>query len=512
MKLSSRFGTSLGVLGVIVGTVLGCASAAGGADAAKPPADAPRNIIYILSDDLGWGSLGCYGATKVKTPNLDRLAAEGARFTDAYAPSSVCSPSRYAVMTGRFFWRTTNDCEVLANDAPFHTGLDRTTAATVFKKAGYTTACIGKWHLGIGSADKTNWNAPLKPGPLEAGFDYFYGMPANAGNPPDIYVENHGVANQDLKSKIILTGGLGEKAAYSGITEVRDATEAGPRFNAKAVEFIEKSRDVPFFLYYTPNEVHDPILPAKQFQGTSQAGPYGDFIQQLDFEVGRILETLDRLGLSENTLILFSSDNGGVIVSGDRLNTTPQGLAQKMGFSANGPLRGGKHSVFEGGFRVPFIARWPGHIPAGVVSPAIINLTDFTATAAALTHQTIPPKDAEDSFNILPVLLNKTTETKGREYTASLSALGNFGVRSGDWKLIEKRIDANFSARIVKRHFADQNAFQLYNLTLDIGETNNLYYQKPDVDKKLQNFLNTCRDSGRSHAVWSEATQDDPNN
>ena len=182
-----------------------------------------------------------------------------------------------------------------------------------------------------------------------------------------------------------------------------------------------------------------------------------------------------------------------------------------MGFSANGPLRGGKHSVYEGGFRVPFIARWPGHIPAGVVSHALINLGDLTATVAALTHQSIPSPDAEDSFNIVPVLLNKTTETKGREYTASLSALGNFGVRSGDWKLIEKRIDANFSARILKRHFPE-NAFQLYNLTLDIGETTNLYYQNAEEDKKLQAFLDACRDSGRSHPAWSEATQDDPNN
>ena len=216
-------------------------------------------------------------------------------------------------MTGRFFWRTTNDCEVLGNDAPFHTGLDRTTAASLLKKAGYKTACIGKWHLGLGNPPKTDWNATLKPGPLEAGFDYFYGMPANTGNPPDIYVENHGIANQNPNSKITFAGGVGESATYTGITEVRDPAEAGPRFNAKAVEFIEKSKDVSFFLYYTPNEVHDPVLPAKQFQGTSQAGPYGDFIQQLDFEVGQILRTLDRLGLGKSTLILFSSDNGEVM-------------------------------------------------------------------------------------------------------------------------------------------------------------------------------------------------------
>ena len=511
MTLSYLPGLRWPLFGITLLASLRLAPSARGAGTTPPP-DAPRNIIYILADDLGWGSLGCYGATKVKTPNLDRLASEGIRFTDAYAPSSVCSPSRYAVMTGRFFWRTTNDCEVLENDAPFHTGLDKTTAPGLLKAAGYKTACIGKWHLGLGNLPKTDWNIPLQPGPLEAGFDYFYGMPANIGNPPDIYVENHGVSHQDPNSRIVWTGGRGENAIYSGITEIRDPVQAGPRFNQKAIEFIEQSKNVPFFLYYTPNEVHDPVTPTPQFQGTSQAGPYGDFIQQLDFEVGQILKTLDRLGLAKNTLILFSSDNGGVIVAGPRLNTTPEGQAQKMGFSANGPLRGGKHSDFEGGFRVPFIARWPGHIPAGVVSDAIINLCDFTATAAALTRQPIPPLQAEDSFNILPVLLNKTTETKDRDYTASLSAMGNFGIRSGVWKYIEKRIDANFTTRIRLRNFPDQNAFQLYNLSLDIRETNNLYYQDSDVSSRLQGYINQCRDNARSHPVWSESTQDDPNN
>jgi hypothetical protein len=241
----------------------------------------PRNIVYILSDDLGYGDLGCYGATKVKTPNLDRLAAEGIRFTDAYAPSSVCSPSRYAILTGRFFWRTTNDCEVLANDAPFHAGLDRTTVPSLLKSAGYKTGGVGKWHLGIGTAEHTDWNAPLKPGPLEAGFDYFFGMPSNLLLVPPVYIENHGIANQDPNTKIVITG-KGKNAVATGITDVRRDIEAAPRFAAKAIEFIEKSKDTPFFLYFATNIVHDPIVPAPQFQGTSQAGPYGDFIQQLD--------------------------------------------------------------------------------------------------------------------------------------------------------------------------------------------------------------------------------------
>jgi arylsulfatase A-like enzyme len=420
----------------------------------------PRNIVYILSDDLGYGDLGCYGATKVKTPNLDRLAAEGIRFTDAYAPSSVCSPSRYAILTGRFFWRTTNDCEVLANDAPFHAGLDRTTVPSLLKSAGYKTGGVGKWHLGIGTAEHTDWNAPLKPGPLEAGFDYFFGMPSNLLLVPPVYIENHGIANQDPNTKIVITG-KGKNAVATGITDVRRDIEAAPRFAAKAIEFIEKSKDTPFFLYFATNIVHDPIVPAPQFQGTSQAGPYGDFIQQLDFEVGQLLDTLDRLGLSKDTLVIFTSDNGGVVPPPGASTQLDQAKAIKMGLAINGVLRGGKHSDFEGGFRIPFIARWPGRIPAGVVSPAIINTTDLLATMSALVHKPIPAPDGEDSFNILPVLLNKTTVTKGRDYTAMLSARGNFAVRSDDWKYIEKRIDANFSPNILKTHNAIENAFQL---------------------------------------------------
>lgn len=487
------------------------ARAAGIAEPASsvPP---PRNVIYILADDFGWGDTSVYGATLVKTPNIDRLAAQGIRFTSAYAPSSVCSPSRYGVMTGRFFWRTTNDCEVLAYDAPFHPGLDRTTIASIFKSAGYFTGCVGKWHLGLGSADHTDWNAPLKPGPLEAGFDYFYGMQANDDNPPPIYIENHGIAGQALGTKIVVSG-RGPKAVCTGITDVRTDIEAGPRFAAKAVEFIQQHKDAPFFLLYTPNEVHDSITPAPQFQGTSRAGPYGDFIQQLDSEIGKILDTLDQLGLSQNTLVIFTSDNGGVVEPPTKLDSTPQGTAQKLGLLINGPLKGGKHSDFEGGFRIPFIARWPAQIPSGVVSPAIINLTDFLATASALTHKPIPPGDGEDSYNILPVLLNKTTDTAGRDFTVSLSARGNFGVRSGVWKYIEPRIDANFSARIIARKpFVGENTVQLYNVVEDIGETHNLYSQNKAEADKLQAYLNTCRDNHRSHAEWDQNLENNPDN
>ncbi len=500
-------------------------SAADTAKMAEPKSSlpAPRNVVYILADDLGWGSLSCYGATMVATPNLDALAAQGIRFTDAYSPSSVCTPSRYGIMTGRYYWRSTNDPEVLPEDAPFHAGLERTTCARIFKAAGYYTGAVGKWHLGLGTAAHTDWNAPLMPGPLEAGFDYFYGMQANTENPPPIYIENHGIAGQDPNSKIVITG-HGEKATATGITDVRTLDGAGPRFASKAVEFIEAHKDKPFFLYYAPNEIHGPETPSAQFAGKTTIGAYGDFIEQLDYEVGEIMATLDKDGLTKDTLVIFTSDNGGVVAGDGEKNfkmqttgaywTRPPIIAQQRGFKANGDLRGGKHSVFEGGFRVPFIARWPGQIPAGVVSPAIINNTDFVATAAALVNKPIPAADSEDSYNILPVLLNQTTTTADREFTLCLSAHGNFGLRSDNWKYIEKRIDANIDPRRLAHDPPVENMFQLYDLSKDLSETTNLYDASQPLDTKLQADIDTARNDLRSHPMWdeTEAMRNDPNN
>jgi arylsulfatase A-like enzyme len=486
----------------------------------------PRNVVIILADDFGWGSAGCYGATMVKTPNLDALAAQGIRLTDAHASSSVCSPSRYGIMTGRFFWRTTNDPEVLRSNAPFHAGLERTTIARLFQKAGYFTGAIGKWHLGLGTANKVDWNAPLKPGPLEAGFDYFYGMQANVDEAPAIYIENHSVVGKIPNSQIVVTG-AGPTSVTTGVSDLRTRVGAGPRFASKACAFIDAHKDQPFFLYYAPNEVHQPNVPTPQFAGSTKLGVYGDFIQQLDYEVGQVLATLDQDGLAQDTLVIFTSDNGAVVApgtgspdfvlgqtDGPKFWARPDAQAQKLGFKANGPLRDGKHSVFEGGFRIPFIARWPGHIPAGVVSPAIINLADLTATAAALVHKPIPAGDAEDSFNILPVLLNQTTTTPGRDYTLSFSAHGLFGLRSDQWKYIEKGVAANVSAREFASAPPRENMFQLYDLSKDLGETTNLYDANRPLDAKLQADIDAARNDLRSHPKWEEtdAMRNDPDN
>jgi arylsulfatase A-like enzyme len=477
-------------------------------------ADKPRNVIVILADDLGWGSLGCYGATLVKTPNLDRLASEGIKIMDAYAPSSVCSPSRYAIMTGRFYWRTTQDPEVLPEWAPFHEGLDRTTLASLLKSAGYATGAIGKWHLGIGTGDETDWNKPLTPGPLEAGFDYFYGMAANSDNLPMVYIENHNVAGQAPGTPITFTTGKFRVVTATNVTDPRTDVDAGPRFCAKALKFIDDHKDVPFFLYYAPNEVHDKITPSPEYVGTSKAGPYGDFIQQLDGEVGKILQKLDDYHLSQNTLVLFTSDNGGVVVPFPAAQTSdrPQAVAEKLGFSQNGPLRDGKHSVHEGGFRVPFIVRWPGHIPAGVTSTAVVTLADVLATLSDAVHQPIPPKDGEDSFDLMPVLMNQTTDVAGRDFSPLYSAQGNYALRSGSWKYIELRNDAWMTPGpntpawestgelfTLKHSNPNENAWQLYNLDDDLGEKKNLYQKDSPEVTKLQGDLDQVRKDGRSH-------------
>ena len=430
----------------IFGSSLAAADPAAGV---APASDKPRNVIVILADDLGWGSLSCYGANPalVKTPNLDRLASQGVKIMDAYAPSSVCSPSRYAIMTGRFYWRTTQDPEVLPEWAPFHQGLDRTTLGSLLKSAGYATGAIGKWHLGIGTGVETDWNKPLTPGPLEAGFDYFYGMAANSDNLPMVYIENHNVAGQDPGKPITFTEGKFRVVTATNVTDPRTDVDAGPRFNAKALKFIDDHKDVPFFLYYAPNEVHDKITPSPEYAGTSKAGPYGDFIQQLDGEVGKILQKLDDYHLTQDTLIIFTSDNGGVVVPfpGAKTSDRPQAVAENAGLAINGPLRDGKHSVHEGGFRVPFIVRWPGHIPAGVTSTAVVTLADVLATLSDAVHQPIPPGDGEDSFDLMPLLTNQAPDVAGRDFSPLYSAQGNYAVRSGPWKYIELRDDARMT-------------------------------------------------------------------
>lgn len=451
------------------------------------------NVVVILADDLGYGDTGCYGATKIKTPNIDRLAQEGRRFTSAYTPGSVCSPTRYGLMSGRYFWREPrhHPTGVHAPGGPLLFDLDRLTLARLFQKHGYTTGAVGKWHLGFGQGDKPSvrydWSQEaIKPGPLEIGFDYFYGMAANVGNQPRIYIENHRFVGRK-PGDVVKMVGRADIEPWSPAAYYQEDRVAGD-IARKAVEFIQRSKDKPFFLYYATNIPHNSITPAAEFVGSSACGPYGDFVQEMDAHVGWVRAALEKAGVLDDTLILFTSDNGGVLPQNERL--AAQWQARQAGHLVCGPLRGGKHSIYEGGFRVPFIVRWPGHVPPGTSSDAVLCLTDVLASCATLLGEKLPAGAGEDSFDLLP-LWTAAPNAEGRKTVVLDSASGIFAIRAGHWKLIQ-HTDAPESkpaAKGKKSKVDAENQNQLYNLADDPAETKNLWAENPDVVQRLTALL-----------------------
>jgi arylsulfatase A len=460
-----------------------------------PSADSPRpslpNVVLILADDLGYGDLGCYGATKIKTPHMDRLAREGMRLTQAYTPGSVCSPTRYSLLAGRYFWRTPLHPEtgVLAPAAPLVFERDRLTLGAFLQRHGYTTSCIGKWHLGFGDGTTRQWRydwsqEEIKPGPLECGFDHFFGMAANVANHPRIYIENHRFAGRKA-GDVVKRIDRNSIEPWSPEAEYK-SDRVGGDLARQAVQFIQRSKDRPFFLYFASNIPHNDITPAPEFLGQSACGPYGDFVQELDAHVGLIRTALEQAGVADNTLILFTSDNGGVVADNERL--AAQWQARQAGHAICGTLRGRKHSVYEGGFRVPFIVRWPGQVPAGGKSDEIICLTDLLASFAALCEQRLPEQAGEDSLNVLP-LLKGAPGAKGRSSVILRSAEGVFAIREGDWKLIEK----DDSLVLGRKGRPGENENQLYNLAADPSETKNCWNEKPEIVKRLTGLLAQAR-------------------
>ncbi len=471
--------------------------------ATERSAAARPNIVVILADDLGWGSLSCYGAptSLVRTPNCDRLAHEGIRFTDANTASSVCSPTRYALLTGRYCWRTSLKHEVLGTMAPLHIETSRLTLASLLKKHGYRTAAVGKWHLGYGSSPKCDYTAELTPGPLDIGFDYHFAVPSNHGDNVGVFVENRRVVG--LRSNKLDPSKYGKmwngRGSFLGLDAPQRVDEdVMDTLTRKAVAWLDQQEaGKPFFLYFTPVTVHRPVTPSKA-KGSSPAGPYGDWIHELDAGVGRILETLDRKGLVKDTLVIFTSDNGGVIVPPAQADE-PEGIAAKAGLAICGPWRGRKHSVYQGGFRVPFLARWPGHIPAGATSDETISLTDLLATTAALVGKSLPPRTvaAEDSYNVLPALLGKKPERPIRDALVVHSADGNFAIRQGRWKWIEGKAHPDTTPGALKLR-APEFKPQLYNLAQDPAEKTDVLDQYPDVARHLEALLNQYREQGYS--------------
>lgn len=466
------------------------------------------NIVLILADDLGYGDLSCYGATKIHTPHIDRLAHEGMRFTNAYAASAVCSPSRYALMTGRYDWRTAEQTGVLHWDAPLHIEPGRLTLASLLKMHGYRTGYFGKWHLGLGMNYKpVDWSEPLIPGPLEVGFDEFYGLPANHENVPEIYVEDHTVVDRIPGMRVWLEEDPKNprNPTTRGVSPLRDKYECGPRVAEKAVDFIRNSPDgEPFFLYYSSVEPHIPITPTKAFQGSSECGPYGDFIQQLDHHVGNILAALEERGVMDNTLIIFTSDNGGLRVP--EHVQSPHGEALRRGHYINGELRGRKHVIYEGGVRVPLIASWEGKIAAGSESAQVVSGVDIIATVGEIVgHQYHFGRREyiEDSFSLASVLFGKQPEREPvRPPVVATSCIGTFMVRDGDFKVIEDRELIPQHMQVVKfqyENWGHENSRQVYNLAKDIAEEQNLHLELKQIYQRLTKYLNVLRRDGSSH-------------
>lgn len=468
------------------------------------------NVIFILTDDLGYGDLSCYGATKLNTPNLDKLAKQGIQFSNAHATSATCTPSRYAIMTGQYPWRKSGT-EILPGDAALIIPTDKPTLPKVFKQAGYNTGIVGKWHLGIGDAVEKNWNGELKPGPNETGFDYSFIFPATADRVPTVFLENHKIValdpadpiQVDYKNKVgndptgienpellkmksspgqghnnTIVNGIGRIGYMSGGHQARWTDEEMPlTFLSKAKDFIEVNQKNPFFLFYTLTEPHVPRMPSTMFKDKSGLGYRGDAILQLDWSVGEIMKELKLLGLDKNTIIVFSSDNGPVLDDG----YVDGAVTRLNGHTPWGPLRGGKYSVFEAGTRVPFIVSWPETIKPAV-SPALVSQIDLLASFSKMLN--IAPKDMpNDSENTIDVLLGKSN--KGREYLVEQGFTDNLAIIQGDWKYIEPK-DGPKMNELVNIELGYDKQPQLYNLSTDIGETNNLAKKYPKKVKELK--------------------------
>jgi arylsulfatase A-like enzyme len=483
------------------------------------------NIIIILADDLGSGDLSCAGATKIKTPNIDRLAADGVRFTQGYAPSATCTPSRFSLLTGEYAWRqTAKKNTILDGDAPLCIEPGRLTLPSMLRQAGYQTGIVGKWHLGLGDGQtKVDFNREVKPGPLEVGFDYCHIIPATVDRVPSVWIENHKVRNLDpadpitvsyltnisdeptgLEHPELLTqygadkqhactiiNGISRIGYMKGGHSARFKDEDLPKtVVAKSVEFIEKHKDAPFFLEVGLFEPHVPRVAAPPFVGKSGCGLRGDVIEQIDWEVGEIMKALDRLKLADNTLVIFSSDNGPILFDG-YFDRSEEDL---NGHQPTGGLRGWKYLTYEGGCRVPLIARWPQRIKPRV-SDQIFSLVDVYATVAQLTGQELTAGAAPDSLDLSSVLLGKTKKNL-RDYTV-LHGIGGLALRQGDWKYIpatEKMkpggmgsgansADARFAAATIPEPL-------LFNLAKDPNETTNLTAKHPDKAAELAKELN----------------------
>ena len=448
-------------------------------------ADKP-NILYILCDDLGYGDVKCLGGerSKIATPNLDRLAAQGMVFTEAHSSSAVCTPTRYGILTGRYNWRTHLQQGVLTGYSAPLIDKDRLTVPAFLKQHGYATACIGKWHLGM-DISKQDPTAPVGDGPTTRGFDSYFGISASLDMPPFAFIENNRFTEAPTAQKKFVRMG----AAAPGF----DAADVLPTLAHKAAEYIaaRAKEHAPFFLYLPLTSPHTPILPTKEWQGKSGLNAFGDFVMETDSAVGEVLAALDKAGIADNTLVMFTSDNG----------CSPSADFPKLLAAGHNPsynMRGHKADIFDGGHRVPFIVRWPAKVKGGQTSAQIVCLTDFMATAAEAVGVKLPENAAEDSFSILPALLGESGKPV-RQSVIHHSINGSFALREGDWKLELCAGSGGWSApRPGSPGEKGLPDTQLYNLKTDIAEKDNLQGTNPEIVTKMNVELERIITSGRS--------------
>lgn len=477
------------------------------------------NVIVILADDLGYGDLKCYGAKNVETPHVDKLASEGIRFTNAHTVAATSTPSRYSLLTGEYAWRRP-DTDIAAGDVKMIIRPEQYTMADMFKSAGYATAAIGKWHLGLG--DKTggqDWNAPLPAALGDLGFDYHYIMAATADRVPCVFIENGKVANYDPSDPIEVsytknfpgepTGKDNPELLYNlhpsnghdmsivnGISRIGFMKGGGKALwkdeniadsiAVHAIDFIKQHKDEPFFMYFATNDVHVPRFPHDRFRGKNPMGLRGDAIAQFDWTVGQLMETLDQLGLTENTLIILSSDNGPVVDDGYK------DKAEELlnGHTPSGPWRGNKYSAFEGGTAVPVIVRWPQKIKKTGDSDVLMSQIDWLASLGALVNARLPKGSAPDSYDRLGNLIG--TDKTDRPWIVEQSMNHTLSVRTKDWKYIEPNDDPTTFMKAEKIETGNLNVPQLYEME-KVSEQENVAEKYPKKVFELQTILRQVR-------------------
>lgn len=528
-----RLALPLAIVAGIAGVPVGAVGATTGE--ARGP-----NVIVIMADDVGYGDISSYGAESISTPNIDQLAQDGVRFTNAHSDAATCTPSRFSLITGRYAWRK-EDTGIASGSSPLLINPERVTIADVMKRAGYKTAVIGKWHLGLGpKPNGPDWNGVIKPGPLELGFDYSFIIAATPDRVPTVYVKNHRVVGLDPSDPIVVSykHKVGNRPTgkddpqdltmlpshghddtiINGISRIgwmagghaavwKDSTMSKV-MTKQAVGFITRNKDRRFFLYFASHDVHVPRVPAARFAGKSGMGPRGDELLELDWEVGRIRQTLKRLHIAENTLIIFTSDNGPVLDDGYQdgavelakhpittpwnKNLLPPATSTNPNprlpaHEAAGPFSGGKYSILEGGTRVPFIVYWPGHAAKGKVSDALVSQVDLLASFAALTGQHLQSSTGPDSVDILPTLLGKTAQGVD-EVVVQTNGRVPLALIRDHWKYIQPDKGPAYQAS-TDTELGNMPEPQLYDLRSDPGEKHNLARQYPERLADMQHAL-----------------------